>query len=109
MHHPSFQHLDTGTLERWLDESVELTLVDIRDPQSFAQGHIPGSRHLDNDSIPALLEEAPKERPMVVVCYHGNSSQQAAAWLSSQGYADVYSLDGGFVGWQQLLPSRVEV
>mgnify|MGYP000412351091 CR=1 FL=1 len=106
---PSFSHLDIDTLERWLDDHSEVTLFDIRDPQSFAQGHIPGSRHLDNDSAAGLLEQAPRERPLVVVCYHGHSSQQAATWLASQGYTDVYSLDGGFTTWQHRLPSRVAV
>lgn len=103
----SFSHLDIATLATWLDGERELTLVDIRDPLSFAQGHIPGSRHLDNDGVGALLEEAPRDSAMVVVCYHGHSSQQAATWLSAQGYSDVYSLDGGFTEWQHQLPSRV--
>lgn len=104
----SFQHLDIPTLAEWLDAGSPLTLVDIRDPASFADGHIPGCRHLDNDSVTDLLAEAPRETPLVVVCYHGHSSQQAAAWLAGQGFETVYSLDGGFTDWQHRLPERVE-
>lgn len=104
----TFQHLDIPTLAGWLDERRELALVDIRDPQSFAQGHIPGSRRLDNDTVGAFIEEASREAPLVVVCYHGHSSQQAAAWLAGQGFAEVYSLDGGFTDWQLRHPARVE-
>ncbi|MDZ7853971.1 MAG: thiosulfate sulfurtransferase GlpE [Halomonas sp.] len=104
----TFQHLDIPTLSDWLDERRALALVDIRDPQSFAQGHIPGSRRLDNDTVGAFIEEASREAPLVVVCYHGNSSQQAAAWLAGQGFAEVYSLDGGFTDWQLRHPDRVE-
>ncbi|CAM3543661.1 thiosulfate sulfurtransferase GlpE [Halomonas lysinitropha] len=104
----TFQHLDIPTLSDWLDQRPALALVDIRDPQSFAQGHIPGSRRLDNDSVGAFIEEASRETPVVVVCYHGNSSQQAAAWLAVQGFAEVYSLDGGFTDWQLRHPDRVE-
>lgn len=103
----TFDHLDVATLAEWLDAEGPLTLVDIRDPLSFAQGHIPGSRHLDNASVGALIDETPHERPVVVVCYHGNSSQQAAAWLAGQGYRHVYSLDGGFSDWAQRHPSRI--
>lgn len=103
-----FRHLTIDTLTAWLDDEAPLTLVDIRDPASFAAGRIPGSRHLDNDSVPALLEAAPREQPMVVVCYHGHSSQQAAAWLAGQGFAEVYSLDGGYTEWEYRLPERVE-
>jgi len=103
-----FQHLDIPTLADWLDASRELALVDIRDPQSFAQGHIPGSTRLDNDTVGAFIASAAREAPLVVVCYHGHSSQQAAAWLAGQGFAEVYSLDGGFTDWQYRFPQRVE-
>ncbi|QOR37887.1 thiosulfate sulfurtransferase GlpE [Billgrantia diversa] len=105
---PSFQHLTIDTLTAWIEADDPLILVDIRDLMSFTGGHIPGSRHLDNDSAPALLESAPREQPLVVVCYHGHSSQQAAAWLAGQGFAEVYSLDGGFTEWEHRLPERVE-
>ncbi|MFC3284704.1 thiosulfate sulfurtransferase GlpE [Litchfieldella rifensis] len=107
MSQTAFDHLDPATLAQWLDAGEPLTLVDIRDPMSFVQGHIPGSRHLDNTSIAALLDETPRERPVVVVCYHGHSSQQAAAWLAGQGYVQVYSLDGGFTDWAVRHPAHV--
>lgn len=106
MPHP-FEHLDAATLIQWLGEGRSLTLVDIRDPLSFAQGHIPGSRHLDNSSAAELVEHTPTAQPLVVVCYHGHSSQQAAAWLAGQGFSEVYSLDGGFVDWAHRHPERV--
>lgn len=102
-----FDPLDATTLATWLDGHDSVTLFDIRDPLSFAQAHIPGSRHLDNASVGALLDETPHDRPLVVVCYHGHSSQQAASWLAGQGYRQVYSLDGGFTDWQVKHPSRV--
>ena len=103
----TFQHLDIPTLAGWLDERRELALVDIRDPRSFAQGHIPGSHRLDNASVGAFLEETSHDAPLVGVCYHGPSSQQAADWLASQGFGEVYSLDGGFTDWQRRHPDRV--
>ncbi|GHE20688.1 thiosulfate sulfurtransferase GlpE [Halomonas urumqiensis] len=104
----TFQHLDIPTLDGWLADQRAMTLVDIRDPASYAMGHLPGCRHLDNESVPTLLEQASRELPLVVVCYHGNSSQQAAAWLAGQGFKEVYSLDGGFTEWQNRYPDRVE-
>ncbi|MBY5984076.1 thiosulfate sulfurtransferase GlpE [Halomonas sp. DP5Y7-2] len=103
----TFEHLDIERLQQWLDQGSELCLVDIRDPGSFAQGHIPGSRHLDNDSVGPLVAKTAKDTPLVVVCYHGHSSQQAASWLAAQGFTQVYSLDGGFTQWQHVLPERV--
>ncbi|WP_110685480.1 thiosulfate sulfurtransferase GlpE [Salinicola aestuarinus] len=102
-----FEHLDPTTLSQWLSEGRTLTLVDIRDPLSFSQGHIPGSRHLDNSTVAELVEQTPVDTPLVVVCYHGHSSQQAAAWLAGQGFETVYSLEGGFVDWSHRHPDHV--
>jgi thiosulfate sulfurtransferase len=44
----------------------------------------------------------------VVCCYHGISSQQAAQFLVSQDFTDVYSLDGGFTQWQLQFPEHIE-
>lgn len=76
------------------------TVVDIRDALSFQAGHIPGSLHLTNDNVAAFLRDTDHARPLVVACYHGNSSLSAAAFLAEQGFAEVYSLDGGVEGWR---------
>jgi thiosulfate sulfurtransferase len=82
-------------------------VVDIRDAQSFALGHISNSRHLDNFSLAEFIASADLDAPLIVSCYHGNSSQSAAAYLSSQGFADVFSLDGGFELWSRTFPADV--
>ncbi|MDH4555313.1 thiosulfate sulfurtransferase GlpE [Pseudomonas sp. BN417] len=82
-------------------------VVDIRDPQSFALGHISGSHHLDNHSLADFIAKADFDKPLIVSCYHGNSSQGAAAYLAHQGFAEVYSLDGGFELWRSLYPDEV--
>ncbi|MCH2340681.1 thiosulfate sulfurtransferase GlpE [Pseudomonas sp. NPDC047963] len=82
--------------------------VDIRDPDSFANGHVIGSTHLDNQSLPDFIAAADLDQPLIVVCYHGNSSQSAAAYLVNQGFSDVYSLDGGFELWRQAFPQETE-
>ncbi len=82
-------------------------VVDIRDPQSFAQGHISGSLHLDNHSLHDFIARADLDAPLIVSCYHGNSSQSAAAYLISQGFSQVYSLDGGFQLWHEQFPNEI--
>ena len=82
-------------------------VVDIRDPQSYAMGHIRGSQHLDNFSLAAFIASADYATPVIVSCYHGNSSQSAAAYLSSQGFGEVYSLDGGFELWRSTYPAEI--
>jgi thiosulfate sulfurtransferase len=83
-------------------------VVDIRDPQSYAMSHISGSTHLDNHSLHGFITQADLDAPLIVTCYHGNSSQSAAAYLVSQGFTDVYSLDGGFELWRTTYPNDTE-
>lgn len=82
-------------------------VVDVRDPQTYATNHITGSKHLDNLSIADFIRAADLDAPTVVVCYHGNSSQSAAGYLISQGFSDVYSLDGGFELWRTIYPAEI--
>lgn len=82
-------------------------VVDIRDPNSFKSGHIPGAIELTNETLPDFMREADLDAPVVVCCYHGHSSQQAAQYLISQDFTDVYSLDGGFTQWQLEHPGDV--
>lgn len=82
-------------------------VVDIRDPNSFKIGHIPGAIELTNETLSDFMREADLDAPVVVCCYHGHSSQQAAQYLISQDFTDVYSLDGGFTQWQLEHPSDV--
>ncbi|WP_133468192.1 thiosulfate sulfurtransferase GlpE [Paraglaciecola marina] len=78
--------------------------VDIRDEASFAAGHIKDSIHLTNGTLNSFVSSVEFETPVIVCCYHGNSSQQAAQFLIHQGFEEVYSLDGGFEAWRHVQP-----
>ena len=82
-------------------------VVDIRDQPTYAAAHITGAQHLDNVNIADFIRAADLDAPLIVACYHGNSSQSAAAYLISQGFSDVYSLDGGFELWRATFPSEI--
>jgi thiosulfate sulfurtransferase len=81
-------------------------MVDVRDAQTFASNHVPHSQHLDNHSIHNFIREADLDKPLIVICYHGNSSQSAAAYLVGQGFSEVYSVDGGFELWKNTFPTE---
>ena len=82
-------------------------VVDIRDQPTYANAHISGAQHLDNHNIADFIRAADLDAPVIVACYHGNSSQSAAAYLISQGFSNVYSLDGGFELWRSIYPSEI--
>ncbi|RYV03660.1 thiosulfate sulfurtransferase GlpE [Shewanella sp. OPT22] len=94
------KHINVEQLKALTDKD-KVQVVDIRDPQSYAANHIDASQHLTNENIADFMREADLDATTVVVCYHGISSVSAAEYLISQGFEDVYSLDGGFEAWSQ--------
>ncbi len=80
------------------DESA--VVVDTRDPASFAAGHIENARHLTQENVGSFISGTEKSVPVIVCCYHGNSSQGAAEFLNQQGFERCYSLDGGYSDWK---------
>src|SRR5690242_151963 len=82
--------------------------VDIRDEQAFDQGHMPHAVRIDNSNAAAFIERSDRAAPLLVCCYHGFSSQNAAQFFAQQGFEQVYSVDGGFEAWRSEFPDQVE-
>ena len=55
-----------------------ITIVDIRDENSFSQSHIPKAIHLSNNNIDGFIEDSQREDNILIYCYKGISSQSAA-------------------------------
>lgn len=91
-----------------LIEQGESQIIDIRDAMSFQMAHISAALHIDNQSIDPFMQQAKRENPLIICCYHGNSSQNAAHYFSEQGFEKVYSLDGGFEQWKMVFPEHCE-
>ena len=71
-------------------------LIDLRSPQDFREGHIPGSINLALTQLSDVTDYAEElTTPLFVYCYSGNRSRQAAGVLSVMGYTDITDL-GGF-------------
>ncbi|MBA3989160.1 MAG: thiosulfate sulfurtransferase GlpE [Idiomarina sp.] len=85
----------------------DAVVADIRDPQSFAAGHMLGAVMLNNANLHDFVLNTDTQRPVIVVCYHGVSSQGAAQYLAEQGFNEVYSMDDGFTAWAQDYPEQV--
>ena len=94
----SWQHLTIAAYKSLLEDGP-VQMVDIRDTASYQAGHIPGSQAINDDTLGEFLSLANKTTALVVCCYHGNSSQNAADFFVEQGFEDVYSLDGGYAAW----------
>ncbi|MDY7219253.1 thiosulfate sulfurtransferase GlpE [Denitrificimonas sp. JX-1] len=102
----AFKRINVEQAKQLCDEGA--VMVDIRDPESFAIAHPTGAIHLDNHSLAQFIAQADLDAPTIVICYHGHSSQSAAAYLHSQDFTKLYSMDGGFEAWQQVFPQLTQ-
>jgi len=80
-------------------ESGDATFMDVRDGGSWRSGHIPGAQSVGDHNISEFIATEDKARTVIVYCYHGNSSKGGAAYLTENGFADVYSMSGGMGAW----------
>jgi thiosulfate sulfurtransferase len=103
-----FAHISVQDTKAKIDAGAA-KIVDIRDDQAFEQAHIPGAFHLNNGSIQSFIGANDFDTPVIVVCYHGHSSQQAAQYMLQQGFEEVYSMDGGFELWRTQFPSQTGI
>ncbi|WP_223576963.1 thiosulfate sulfurtransferase GlpE [Kangiella taiwanensis] len=102
----NFKRISIDEVNRMSDQQT-INVIDIRDPQSFAAGHMPHAVNINNQNAGDYIESADKQTPLIVVCYHGHSSQPAAQYFAAQGFEDVYSMDGGFEVWKLNHPVEV--
>ena len=76
-------------------------VIDIRDKESFALDNIPNSENYNSSDLLKLVDSKKKNDNIIVVCYHGVSSQKVASFLIECGFKKVYNLIGGFSEWRE--------
>jgi rhodanese-related sulfurtransferase len=84
-----------------LDKGEKLNLVDVREDNEFAKGHIPGATHLSKGIIERDIETKfpNRDAELILYCGGGFRSALAADNLQKMGYQNVISMDGGWRGW----------
>ncbi|HEV2424370.1 MAG TPA: rhodanese-like domain-containing protein [Terriglobia bacterium] len=84
-----------------LNAGEKLTLVDVREDNEWARGHLPGAVHLGRGIIERDIEQhfPDKSVELVLYCGGGYRSAMSAENLQKMGYGNVSSMDGGWRGW----------
>ncbi len=73
-------------------------LIDVRQPEEYAEGHVPGARLIPLAEVPDRLGEVPTDEPVLVICKSGGRSLRAAEHLVAQG-VDATNVAGGTMAW----------
>jgi len=88
-------------VEHQAQHADHLLVLDVRTPQEFAAGHVPGAVNVPHDQLASRLAEVPKDKDVVLYCRSGRRSALAAGVLAANGYTRVSQLAGDMQAWVQ--------
>lgn len=103
-------HLDAAAAARALDAAAKnpspaqaITVLDVRTPEEFAQGHIKGALNLDSaaPTFQKSLQALDPSKNYLVHCAAGGRSTRALSSLQRLGFSSVIHLDGGLNDWKK--------
>ena len=92
---------DLGPLDAVRLINNDAVVVDVRNPESYAKGHIVNARNVPADQLERDRLSDVAERPVLLVDDNGLTAGRAASKLRAAGLENVFSLRGGLAAWQQ--------
>jgi len=94
------QKISAPAARKFLTDNGNSILLDVRTPEEYEEGHLPGARLIPDYELPeqAAANLPVKEAPLIVYCMSGGRSAAAARWLSQHGYTQIYDL-GSIFNW----------
>ena len=99
--HPVYKQITQVEAMQMMEDEPDCVIVDVRRPDEFNEGHIPGAINIPNeeitDSMPPALPD--KNQMILIYCRSGNRSKEAAQKLADMGYTNVYEF-GGINTWE---------
>jgi phage shock protein E len=90
-----------GNRIAWADQA--LFVLDVRTPEEYAAGHLPGAAHIPHDQLAARIGElsGARERDIVVYCRTGRRSAEALGVLGKAGFERLFHLKGDYTRWTE--------
>lgn len=86
-----------------LDSGESLTVLDVREPAEWEEGHLPGATHVPRGLLEykASTELPDKDQRIVAHCALGGRGALAASTLREMGYTNVSNMEGGVKAWRE--------
>src|SRR5579885_3552006 len=101
----SFGTMDIEALHKCWSQHEKLTILDVRRPDEWREGHIPGALHVQLGDLPLRMRELPDDQTIATICRSGHRAEIAASMVAATG-REVLSVRGGMEDWLKLeLPS----
>jgi len=84
---------------RLQDQKPAPFILDVRQPDEYKAGHIPGAVLIPLNDLGSRIKELPKDREILCVCRSGSRSAAAHRQLQNAGFTS-FNLSGGMIAWQ---------
>ena len=94
---------NVADIKRRMDAGEKFVLVDVREDNEWANGHLPGAIHLGRGIIERDIEQRVPDTGAKIILYCGGGFRSALAAdnLQKMGYTNVISMDGGIRDWRE--------
>ena len=97
---PALPEIDVDQLDDLRAGDPGAVVLDVREPWEWRSGRVPGAVHIPLGQLVARAKELPRDRPIAVICGHGQRSLGATEFLLRSGYEQVASVAGGTTAWE---------
>lgn len=89
--------------QQLLERKQDVVVVDVRTPEEYAEGHVPGAINVPHDRINEFLQQLDNEKSsqLVLYCRSGRRAKLAANELHKLGFGSITLLEGDMLGWQE--------
>jgi hydroxyacylglutathione hydrolase len=84
-----------------LNDQNEVTIVDVRGANAYAEGHIPGAINISSNELDQRVDEIPEDKRLILVCQGGPVSRQALETVREAGFEDANNMAGGMSAWEE--------
>ena len=93
--------VDSDRAEELIQSEPDLVVLDVRTPEEFAAGTLPGAILIDINSASFTddVSQLDRDLPYLVYCRSGNRSATAVRIMEDLGFSEIYELDNGIQAW----------
>lgn len=101
----NYQDIEAAEVEQVLQKQ-DIVVIDTRDALAQSKGQLPNAQDATDPLIHGLVQKRHSDPPVLVYCYHGNSSRVLCSFLGQLGLTQVYNLAGGWQAYQSRQQSQ---
>ena len=100
-HASEIEIVNIDTISDLIESNKNLQILDVRTPEEFASGHIPHAINLNvgNPEFADQISSLEQDIPILVYCRSGVRAKSAASILTSNGFSQIYLMQGGMEDW----------